>query len=272
MNSHNSMRRFLPVLGLLPLLLGGCALFDGSEKKVISHDLQDQVSREQAPEKVVPRHLALAKDLINQKHYEVALRQLELAMKNEKGAELYYLEGVCYRETGNLEKAFFSFRKAIDQEKTFAMAYNGLGLTFVRMEQLDKGIEALRQAIHYDPARADFLNNLGYALMKDKQYSEAARYLRRCLTIDPGHVVARNNLAISYGFTGQEQEALSVLLEGNPPEVAYRNMSAIYQMTGDPQKAAAARQMAARKYREKQQEEKNREEQEDEVRHPLPLN
>lgn len=253
MNSRNSFRWFVFAVFLQCILIVGCA---SNEKKVILHDLQDPVNREQIPEKVVPKHLPLAKDLVDQEHYEVALRQLDLATEKEKGAELYYLQGVCYRETGSLEKALGAFEKSIEYEKSFAMAYNGLGLTYIKMGQWDRGLDALKQAVAYDPARVDFLNNLGYALMREKKYHEAAKYLRRCLTIDPEYVVARNNLAISYGFLGKDQEAISVLLQGNSPEVAYRNMSAIYQMTGEHEKAAAAKQMAVYKYEEQRQQPK----------------
>ncbi len=198
------------------------------------------------PEKVVPNYTALAQDLIARKHYEVALGQLIMALEEgTRSAEVYYLQGVCLRETDQSEEALASFAKALQYDDHYAKAHNGMGMVYVKNRDFPKAIEAFRQAVELDPARADFINNLGYAYLMDKQFTEAEHYLGRSLAIDPEYMTARNNLALCYGYLQRDRDAFQVLREKVTAQVAYHNMAVIYQLLGKQNNAAEAEKKAA---------------------------
>ncbi|MBN1905177.1 MAG: tetratricopeptide repeat protein [Deltaproteobacteria bacterium] len=189
-----------------------------------------------APEK---NHIALAKTLIEKRYYDVALRQLQTAShdRENRSAELFYLMGVCYRESERYAQAIDSFNRAIQTDKEFAFAYNGLGLTLAFTGQGDKALEHFIKAIELNPARADFYNNAGFLAMKQGQYKQAEDFFRKAISIETGFEQAINNLAICLGMTGREEEALGLLMTINSPATAYHDMGVIYNMQGNNEKA-----------------------------------
>ncbi|MGD9161169.1 MAG: tetratricopeptide repeat protein [Desulfobacteraceae bacterium] len=184
-------------------------------------------------------HIALAKQLIEKGYYDVALVQLDTALKEKsnRSAGLFYLMGVCHREKEEYEEAIKSFNLAIDQDKEFSFAYNGLGLTYALTGQPDIARKYFIKAISLNPARADFLNNAGHLEMMEKQYRKAEEYFRKSLLINNRFEQAVNNLAICLGMLGKETEALNLLIKNSHPSKAYYNMGVIYRMKGENEKA-----------------------------------
>ena len=191
-----------------------------------------------APEK---NHIALAKQLIDKRYYDIALRQLQTAHreKSNRSAELYYLMGVCHRESERYVQAVACFNAAIDMDKEFSFAYNGLGLTHALTGLNKKALEFFLRAIALNPARADFYNNAGFLVMEQGQYEQAEAFFRKALEIDDNFEQAINNLAVCLGMTGRGDDALEILLKGGPPSAAYSNMGVIYHMQGKNEEADA---------------------------------
>lgn len=248
--------RCLAVLFLYGILLSGCA--DNSntaQQNIIFQSKENNHQQEWQPEKVAPNYVTLARDLVKQRHYDVALGQLQMALDDGiRTAEVYYMRGVCLRETNHPQKALTAFRKSLDCDGGYARAFNGNGLVYVKLGKSDKAIAAFEQAVRIDPARADFINNLGYAYLIENSYEKAEQYFVRTLSVDAEYTTARNNLALCYGYLQRDGEAFKVLREKSPPDVAYHNMGVIYGLIGKKEKAAAAEQkalMLQKKAREK---------------------
>ena len=237
---HFPVHRTTLLLSVALLLLSSCTGGNAVRKK-------DAAAYEQRREPTVtnqPRlepkadHVALARQLIDQEHYDVALVQLEQARAaGARTTEIDHLMGVCYRESGDLTAAADAFQKAIEQDPLYAPAYGGMGLTLARKEGVDRALPYFERALKLDPAKADVCNNLGYALLKSERLPEAERVLRKCLAIDPGFSVARNNLAVCLGLLDKDDQALRLLLQTQPPAAAFRNLSAIVRKRGDTVKA-----------------------------------
>ncbi|MGI6655714.1 MAG: tetratricopeptide repeat protein [Desulfobulbus sp.] len=192
-----------------------------------------------------PNHLALARDLVRQGHYEVALNQLITAMEHDStDPEIFHLMGVCYRETGKNKEGEEALRRALRLDATHAGAWDALGMVLQNQGRQDEAIDAFRQAVSHDPARAELLNNLGYALLRAEQKDEAYQTLQRALTLDPALARARNNLALCALRRNNDHEALRILLAGNPEWAAYHNMAVLYQQIGRQDQAIIMRRKA----------------------------
>jgi len=224
----------------LSTLLFGCAMTEPKNTPdTAAHRTQlgePPTEVKQPPPK--PDHFALARNLIQEKHYEVALIQLQEAKKQgEMTAELLNMMGVCYRETNRNTEAEELLNKALKLDPEYAPTYNGLGMIYQDQNRREEALSAFRKAIALNPARTDFFNNLGYALLKQGQYEEALIVFRKGLTLDPAYQTARNNLALCFLHLHRDNEALQTLLGGNDAWVAYHNMAVLHRMTGRPDKA-----------------------------------
>lgn len=185
-----------------------------------------------------PDHLALARSLVDQGHYGVAIRQLTDTIEDKGDApEPYYLLGVCHRETGNLTMAQHCFKRAIVMDAKFAPAYSGLGITYFLIKAFEPARLATQQAVTLDPANADYHNNLGVLLMQQNRPEEAKPCFEACLQLDPTNKRALNNLAECLLRMGQEDEALALLKGLFLPSTAYNNLGSIYLTLDRPDKA-----------------------------------
>ena len=237
---HFPAHRTTLLLSVALLLLSGCTGGNAVRKKgAAAYEPRREPTVTNQP-RLEPKadHVALARQLIDQGHYDVALVQLEQARrKADRTTEIDHLMGVCHRESGDLTAAVDAFQKAITQDPQYAPAYGGLGLTLAQKEGIDSSLPYFEHALKLNPAKADVCNNLGYALLKSGRLAKAERVLRKCIAIDPGFSVARNNLAVCLGLRGKDDQALRLLLQTQPPALALRNLSAIVRRRGDAVKA-----------------------------------
>ncbi|WP_028319517.1 tetratricopeptide repeat protein [Desulfobulbus elongatus] len=235
------------IVALLLLILTGCAATGRNSSGDLPPQppaLEETTKEDLKPPD--PNHLALARDLVRQRHFEVALVQLQaVAELSADKPEAHYLMGVCYRETNRPAEAEQSFLRVLKLDGDHASAYNGLGLVYQQQDRRQEAIDAFRKAITLDPARADFLNNLGYALLKNRQYDEAWDALSKSLFRDPAYQTARNNLALCALYRNKDEEALRLLLDGHSEWAAYHNMAVLYRMAGRPDKAVVMERKAA---------------------------
>ena len=185
-----------------------------------------------------PDHLALARSLVAQGYYSVAIRQLTDTLEDKGDApEPYYLLGVCYRETKEYNMAQLCFKRAIDLDVKFAPAYSGLGITYFLVKAFDPAQESMRQAIHLDPANADYHNNLGVLLLSRNRLDEAKACFEMCMKINPDNRRAANNLAECFLRQGNDKQALDLLQSLFLPSTAYSNLGNLYLKLGRPDKA-----------------------------------
>jgi Tfp pilus assembly protein PilF len=221
----------------LGVILCGCAGQSAQEAAPLRPP-ENEAQPQWHPGEDGPNHLALARDLIRQGHYTVALRQIDLALQaDERTAEPHHLRGVCQRETGDLTGARKSFRRAIRLDHEYAPAYDGLGIVFFKTGQYPEAHKALSKAVALDPANPDFLNNLGVLEMRTQKISTALTRFEQCLRIAPDHGPAKNNLAECLVRLGRGDEALVFLERHFPPAAACNNLGAIYERVGSPSRA-----------------------------------
>lgn len=189
-------------------------------------------------ENLTPNHLALAKNLVEKEFYDVALVQLQTAIK-ERGADamVYDLAGVCARETGDHKTSEIYLKKARSLSPDNASVHNNLGILYSATNEPKKAGQSFRQAVILDPAMPDYMNNLGYFHLNQKQYTQAEEYFKKALDLDPDHGPALNNLIISLGLQYKDNQAMDLLLSRQDEDTAWHNMACIYTMRNQPEKA-----------------------------------
>jgi Flp pilus assembly protein TadD, contains TPR repeats len=91
-----------------------------------------------------------------------ALDTVETLIKGyPKEPLLYNISGACYKEIGQLEKAFKSFEKAVNLKPDYTEALYNLGITLRELGQVDAAIKCYEKALSIKHAYPNVHNNLG---------------------------------------------------------------------------------------------------------------
>jgi tetratricopeptide (TPR) repeat protein len=107
--------------------------------------------------------------------------------------------------------AEISFRRAIELNRGFAMAYQWLSLLLSTRNRHQESIEVIHRARELDPLSLVINQNLGRAYHLAGQYEQAIEHYRRTLTLEPGFFTAQAMLAESLTVLRRDEEALAVL-------------------------------------------------------------
>jgi serine/threonine protein kinase/predicted Zn-dependent protease len=159
---------------------------------------------------------------------------------HSQDAYRYYLEGLDYYNKVYSIEAEKSFKKALEFDSTFAMAYFRLALLKVGSEQkrlIAKAMEysdnvSQKEKYYIQVLEADVLGNdtkclkglqkltelypeekeaflwLGHHYYKLRQFEEAARYYNKAIELDPLYKLAYNMLAYTYNEIGDFEKSI----------------------------------------------------------------
>ena len=126
-----------------------------------------------------------------------ALDTVETLIKGyPKEPLLYNISGACYKEIGQLEKAFKNFEKAVSLKPDYAEALYNLGITLRELGQVDAAIGCYEKALAIKPDYAEAHNNLGNAFKELGQLDDAVKSYEKALTLKSDYAEAHNNLDI----------------------------------------------------------------------------
>jgi tetratricopeptide (TPR) repeat protein len=96
-----------------------------------------------------------------------------------------------------VEQAAFYFRKAIEVDPNYTLAYFHMGTMYYRWSHFQKAVELLKKAIELGPNEFASYMNLGMNFNLSGNYREAEHYLRKALELQPEYSEAHYHLAIS---------------------------------------------------------------------------
>ncbi len=139
--------------------------------------------------------------------------------KNDTVAEVYAGMGWAYFHQGDFDKAYASFKKAVELDPDSSEANFSAG-AFLRSIGLDaQAIKYYQRAIEYDPMNDEAYRSAAICNMYNGKYAEAAGLMKQALATNPSqsqtHLQYARLLIIMKNFEDAEKELL--WLEKNPP-------------------------------------------------------
>jgi serine/threonine-protein kinase len=134
----------------------------------------------------------------------------------------YYLRGRGYLQDydriDSLENAIAGFRRSLEWDPRFALAYAGLGQAFLNKyalarspELLQAANDACRRSTELDPSSPDGEICLGMLFNATGRYAEATQHLERALRLDSARDESYRELAIAYEGLNRLGDAESLL-------------------------------------------------------------
>jgi len=149
--------------------------------------------------------------------------------------------GYLLFQRGEVDKAIFYFKKALEIWPDHIEAHNNLGLALQTNDKLDEAMPHFYEAVRLNPANPKAQNNLGYALLQRGKFDEAIAHFYGALRINPNNEKAHTNLAYALSRQGKFDEAIAHYSAGlaiNPQNAnAHYNLGLLYLQKGDFEKA-----------------------------------
>ena len=180
-------RLFLPLAFFFALAFSICA------EAQISHPEQVQITPPlvrtvdpPAPD-ATPGELETRGDqLRSSKLYLDALDYYRAALsKKPNDPKLLNKVGISHLMMQHYKEARKSFEQSIKSDRTFADAYNNLGVVLYEQKKYGAAIKQYRKAIEVDDSSASFFSNLGAAHFSKKEFEPAIMAYQHALELDP---------------------------------------------------------------------------------------
>jgi Flp pilus assembly protein TadD len=155
-----------------------------------------------------------------------------------------YKKALQSAQAGNNKAAVEQLKQAISEYPNFMLAYNELGVQYIKLNDLNKAEDALRSALKLSPDGAPPLLNHGIVLALMGKFELAVNDLQRSLKEKDqsakGHLYLGQALANLGRFGDAEQHlARAVELGGDDVNDAHRFLGIIYLQRGERERAVA---------------------------------
>lgn len=152
--------------------------------------------------------------------YELLLSYLTLpfdkeAIKNLKSKAKWFqilpilVRADSYLMSGEVEKAFQCYSRAIDKMPGFPTLYTALGDTYRKTGRLEEAIVEYKMALWIDSLDHSAYSGLVQAYEELGDYENAISYYKKYIQIHPNNAVLHSNLANLYFMKGDAQTAVS---------------------------------------------------------------
>jgi len=160
-----------------------------------------------------------------------------------KKARELFAKGMELANNRDYRGAIDQLNLAIAEYPKFMIAYNELGVQYLRLGELDKADAALQEALKLDAEAYEPVMNRGIVLFTMKKYADAEPVLRKALVVQENSPVAHYFLGQTIANLGKFDEAekeLKIAVEtgGEQMKEAHRLLAIIYSSRGDKKRAA----------------------------------
>ena len=136
-------------------------------------------------------------------------------------------------QAGNSKEAIEQLKGAISLHASFSLAYNEMGVQYLKIGQLDQALEALQSAVKFAPDAFSPRLNYGVALLNKKEFSKAEAELRMALKKNDSAPTAHLYLGMTLISLRKHDEAekellRAVTLGGAEMSLAHYYLGGIY--------------------------------------------
>lgn len=134
-----------------------------------------------------------------------------LAGGTDNRVEAYLADGAKYYDAKDYAKALDAYKAAAalkPDAKNSTAAYNGIGLSYFRLNQLDEAVSAFRQVLTFEPDNPAILRTLGSIYFTLKKYPDAEAVLLHALRVKPDQTL--DNYFLGWINNDREQYAKAV--------------------------------------------------------------
>ena len=218
---------------------------EATSPSVAVHTQGDHAGELDSIDKLVLLPLADAAELIED--HPAAISYLSEACKRyPANPRLYYLIGSCYYRDKQYNESMNAYKRALEIDPDYILAYDGLSLVCLRLRRYPDAIDAITKVIEAEGNREDSLvviHDIGCIVGDANEFPEAAEYLPqvvdlllRRLSFRPDDSYALRNLEGAYNKLGRLEDALAVakrLCAAAPDDASsYRRLGDIYEKLG----------------------------------------
>ncbi len=193
-------------------------------------------------------HKILAYDLNILGHQDLALRELDRAIKADpKSAESYYEIGRIYYERGSYLDAIHNLEQAKAINPASVRTYHNLGLAYAALREDTKAITNFEEGLRLNSKlqRPSAWPLIDYATYYNLQgeFNKARDLLLKSIAIESNWDQAYDELSKAYRGLGQPKEAIEALQHAtalNPQKSIYHYVLArLYTQVNQPEEAKA---------------------------------
>lgn len=159
-------------------------------------------------------------------------------------AMTFYNAALKLAGEGNHTGAIEQLRQATEQHPDFMLAFNEMGVQYMRLNDLTQADASFVLALKIEPDALAPLTNRGIVLFQLKRYVEAEPILRKAVKIKDdvpvGHYFLGQTLANLGSFDEAEKELIIAVKNGGEAmKEAHRILAIIFGARGEKKKAAA---------------------------------
>lgn len=171
----------------------------------------------------------------------VSLYQYMLTTSRET-AKIHNALGNAFDSQGDLDKAAYHYRKALENKPDYIDAHNNLGLALALQEKFGEAASHFREALGINPEYAAAHYNLGLTLQSQGKPDDAIEHFRLSIRIEPGYTEAQSSLGAALLAVGKIEEAINHFHQAlgmNPDDADARfNLALAFQSQGKLNQAA----------------------------------
>lgn len=169
---------------------------------------------------------------IERKEYEMALAEFKKTLElNPRYYLAYYNAGVVYQLKGELDLARYSYEECIRLNPRYFRAYYNLGIVYRKFGETGKAVSMYEKAISIDPRHPFVYNNLGVAFMAMEDMERAEEAFKKAIEVDPSYVKSYYNLGNIYYRTGRYRLAREAYRSALRIEPTYKEAERMLELT-----------------------------------------
>lgn len=171
--------------------------------------------------------------LILNSQYDLALQEIAIQISNEPTGDLHLKQGIIYSKLNDYEKAFESFRNALDYTPNNPIVLTELGETLSLLGNYSQASSFFQQAILASANDMVLKGKLGRVYINQKEYVKAFETFFEIYQADTTNVYWNKQFAFSAHKVNRLKLAISLyekVILNNPHDVgSYLNLATLYR-------------------------------------------